>query len=500
MRSPSGTTALLARRGRPDPAVVAPLALLALLFARHWLLMGDYPTGIDPGNWLAFGAGLFGDGGKSSASAYPPLVPAAMHLGSRLADPMLVAKLVGIGSIVAVVGATYVVARAELGTWFALAAAALPATASVVMEPVAFGGYPQGYALAAMVGGVWLQSRYLESGSGRAAAGAAAALVAVAVTHHGLFPLALAAYGIAWSLWALSGREPRPIARRAATTAAIGAAGLLAFAPTFVAFSSSGYSPPINSGGIGIADALRQAFGGAQWLWIGVSVGGLSFLAIGSRRPTTLWLTAASLCTASLVMFLPTHEVRLLPPYTVGVALAAVLAGSELWRHQLHRAWSPAVWAVVVAAPLAAWPAVDAHAGGLYDYYRVADGALEDTASWLDEYGGEEGVVVRRSRHGWPLGWWFEGLTRSEVIVDSSSQWLGFEDERSNASLATRFSEPGVSAGDARQLAREHGVRLLVVLKREWIGWSSWLSDPDGGVSVAYENERYLVLDVADDP
>ena len=216
--APRGAQPLLAR-------IAAPVALLAALATWQWMRIGDYPTGIDPGNWFAFGGALFGEAGKSTAGVYPPLIPAAMHLARVAVDPMLAAKVIGIGSLLAVALAVYIVARPGAGRPFALAAALLVATSEPVLETVAFGGYPQNYALAALLIAVQAALRYLDRGERRLAMVAAVALLTVALSHHIYFLLASAVLGVAWTLW-LTRRPPPLVAlRRSAVLALLVAIG-----------------------------------------------------------------------------------------------------------------------------------------------------------------------------------------------------------------------------------------------------------------------------------
>ena len=73
--------------------------------------MGPFAPGLDPGNWFALGRGLFDAPGKSTEAAFPPLVPAIMHLGRLFLPEMVLAKMVAVGSVLLIVFATYIVAR-----------------------------------------------------------------------------------------------------------------------------------------------------------------------------------------------------------------------------------------------------------------------------------------------------------------------------------------------------------------------------------------------------
>src|SRR5687767_9455103 len=87
------------------------MALLGLLGVRRWIQMGPFVPGLDPGNWFAIGRGFFDEPGKSTEAAFPPLVPAIMHLGRLVLPEMVLAKAIAVGSVLLIVLATFVVAR-----------------------------------------------------------------------------------------------------------------------------------------------------------------------------------------------------------------------------------------------------------------------------------------------------------------------------------------------------------------------------------------------------
>lgn len=479
--------------------VLAPVALLALLAAHRWTQMGDYPTGIDPGNWFAFGKQLFGDGGKSTASAYPPLIPLLMHLGRAVADPMVVAKVAAVGSLLAVVLAVYVVARTAMIPWFALAAAAFVALSSVINEAVAFGGYAQNVAFAFLLVAAWLEAKYLETGRLRFGAGAAAALAATAATHHVYFLLACVVLAAVWLAWITERPQLRIVAVRSLYSLGFVGFAALWFLPTLLALREFGYMPPVNANAVNIEAALRQAFAGLSWPAAAVSVGGLAYLVIAiRRRQEAAWKVAAGLCAVSLVALAATGEPRLIPLFIGGTTLAAGLALQRIWELTRDRSWGGVALAVPVVALAVAWPFADARAAEQYRFYAVADEPLQVAAAWIQEHHGDGLVVTRHDRFGWPVGWWFEGLTDADIAVGSNVKWLGFPDERERALLAERFFEQGMSGHAVTELAAETGVDLLVFRKWEWIGWERWLSEPSPAVSVAFDDGEFMILDVRD--
>jgi hypothetical protein len=480
--------------GESVVARVAPIILLAAIAGRRWWQQGDPPSGPDGGQWLAFGRGLFGEG-RSTPGAYPPLVPFVVHALQSVVGPMLALRLVAVASLLAVTIVVYAVAREALGSGLAAAVAATVGLSSALTEPAAFGGYPQHVAFAAILLAAWRLAHYLASGGRRDLAATALALVAAALAHHVYFPLALLVTAVVWGLWVPTVRHRRRLLRRSlgATGAALVAAA--AFLPTVVAFRSVGYAPPLTGAAGGVLDAFRYGTRESPWLWAVILAGGVVSLVATARRRSTTWQVAAALTLVALPLFAATAQVRLLPPLLTGACLGVGLGIRTL--HQNRRTpWGSLAAAAALALPILLWPAADAAAGDYYRYYRVADVSLVRAAAAVDRFDPAGLVVVRHDRRGWPLGWWFEGLTEARIAVGSDPRWLGFPAERDRAGLAGRFFDAPLTGDELAALAAETDASLLVVRKWEWIGWQRWLDEPDPVVDVLYDDDRYLVLEL----
>ena len=477
-------------------AWLLPVVAIAGVAGRRWWQLGGYVSGLDAGQWFAIGRGLFGEG-RSTSGAYAPLVPLLLHAGRTVAEPMTVARVAAIASLAAVMGATYLVARGGMGTWFAAAAAATVGMAGVVAEPVAFGGYPQHVAFAFLLLAAHALGHYLEDGRRRALAASAAGLAGAALSHHVYFPLACLVAATVWATW-FTTRPPRSTVRRRTLGSAIAiAVGVACFAPTAVAFRAAGYDPPLDAGGLGFGEVLRYGFREAPALWATILIGGGAGLALTvRRRRQAVWQVAAALTVVPLALLPLTPEVRLLPPLATGATLGLLLALHELRARGRGAAWGTLPVAAALALPLLLWPRADAQAADFVAYYRVVDRSLLDAAAAVDERAGDGQVVVARSRRGWPVGWWFEGLTDARIVVGSDEQWLGFPEEREQARLAHRFFAGRHSGPEVAALARETGVELLVFRKWEWIGWDRWLAEPDPVVEVVFDDGEFMVLDL----
>lgn len=479
-------TALVAR--------VLPVVVLGVIAGRRWWQQGDLPSGPDGGQWLALGRGLFGDG-RSTTGAYPPLVPLVVHALDRVVGPMLALRLVAVGSLLAVTVVVYAVARDGLGPSLAASVAATIGLSSALTEPAAFGGYPQHLAFAALLVAIWRLTHYLACGRRRDLAVTALALVATALAHHVYFPLALLVATTICGVWAPTVRHRRRLLRRGFAAAAAGMVAVSAFLPTVIAFRAAGYAPPLTTGAGGVLDAFRYGTRESPWLWVAILGGGaLALVATAGRRSTT-WQVAVGLSLTGLPLFAATAQVRLLPPLLTGATLGIGLGLRALLERRRASGGRLATVAAV-ALPLLLWPGADAAAVAYYRYYRVADAALVRAAAAVAARDPAGLVVVRHDRRRWPLGWWFEGLTDADIAVGSDPRWLGFPAERERAALAGRFFDTPLTGAQLTELAAETGVGLLVVRKWEWIGWQRWLDERDPVVTVVYDDDRYLILEL----
>nr|MBA2520787.1 glycosyltransferase family 39 protein [Chloroflexia bacterium] len=233
--------------------------------------MGPLPTGLDGGQWLALGRGLFGDG-RSTAGAYPPLVPLLTELIGSLTTPGTTLKLIAIGSLLATLVSIYLVARDRLGPWLGLAVVATIGPASAVTEPVAFGGYPQQLAFAFLLLATWVLARFLDSGRLTWLIAAGIGLAGAALTHHIYFPLALGASGLIWLLWLRTRPGPTDRNRRTLGVLAVAAVSLACFAPTAIAFVTASYVPPLDTSGLDPWSAVQYGTREATWIWLAIAI------------------------------------------------------------------------------------------------------------------------------------------------------------------------------------------------------------------------------------
>ncbi len=474
---------------------LGPVVLFGMIAGRRWQQFGGFVSGCDPGNWFAFGRRLFGDGGKSTAGAYPPLVPTLLFIGQRVADLMIVARIVSLGSLIAVMAATYFVARQGTSRWFALATAMTVGLASIFSSTVAFGGYPQNYALAFGMLAAYAFACYLETAAIRHLLGATAALVAAAISHHMYFAISCAFIAVVWGIWLTTKPSWGAVLRRTCGSLFVGACGMACFIPTFLLLKQDGYGAPINIGRLNFPVAIHSSIREAPSLWLAVFTTGLLFIGISYKeRFTALWKVQTALMIAPLALFAVTREPRLIPPILIGASLAMGSALHTLWLDSRGTAWVGIPLLLAAIVPVLLWPLSDAKAGEDIAYYRVADHSLIRTADWINAHPTHGLVVIRQSARGWPVGWWFEGLTHANIVVGSNLKYLAFPGERDHAALANQFFDQQRTTKQARQFAAETGVSFLVFKKWEWIGWQAWTAETDPALKIVFDDGEYMIV------
>lgn len=486
-------------RWLPPAVAVLGLALLAVYRLSE---MGSLPTGVDGGNWLAIGRAFPAEGDLPNGGAYPPLVPVTARLLSVPLEPQEGIRLLAIASVLAVVAAILVVGWKEAGWWPAMLAAAVVALGRPVNEPLAFGGYPQNFALAGCLLALWLLAAAAIRPAIKTIVPAAAAFVAVALSHHAYFLFASASAAILLVLLALAGGWwRRPFGHGRGWLALPLAAGMLAFAPTFLALQRSGYEPAINVSQTSLVGALEYSFRGAEWLWVSLWAAALigPILALRSRSfpahsPLALAMTA--MVVTATGAFAVTAEPRLLPAIAVAAPISCA-AWIGAWREQISPQWMTVLVAAPISVLIFAFPAQDRVMRDDFAYYRVIDRDFVAAAKWADAHPTGGVTAVRADAREWPVGWWWRGLTDSPAMVGSNPKWLSFEAERGEAAaVAQIFGQP--TPGGAVRLARRQGVTRLVAPAHDWIGWQQWLEQGDDGLSLAYCNESIVILDVSE--
>ena len=438
---------------------IAAIGAIAIVRALVLFTPGA-PSGIDGGNWLAFGT--FARPGM----VYPPLLP--------LAFAALVAA-VGAPLATAVAGAAAAAAPAiailAVLTWAgrpaAGAVAALVVAARALGEIAAWGGYPQPIATAAALIALVALAAYLLGVSRIALATFAISLsVVVATSHLIAVPTAGAiALELGGAALVYRGRAARPIAAGVALT-------LLPFvvlAPTYAAlFSTLGDG----GGGIQLADAERVL--GLGWpvylavlilVPLGLALTGrrASIAAALTARDRALAAAASAAATSWILAYAVTGEPRFLHDMAVlalfGIAAFVPFVRVAIREQRGRRALMVGALAVVVlltATGLAVFPDQVA-------FYRILTTDRFSAIEWLADHAppGPRSILVA-DLSGVPVGWWTEGMVGQEALFASDLRWLRFATERDRAKMANallyRSGFPGLASVSA---IRQAGVQYV---------------------------------------
>jgi hypothetical protein len=260
-----------------------------------------------------------------------------------------------------------------------------------------------------------------------------------------------------------------------------------------------GYDPPIDASGWSLETAFRFSINDALRFWIAIFIAGALYIALTvRRRDQPLWQVATALMVVSGGLFLATKELRLMPPLIVGSTFGVGLALQSVWLRTRDTAWGGLPLAMAAALPMILWPLSDVKATNLNYYYseRVLDGGVLDAAEFVDQHHGDGIVAVMQNRRGWPIGWWFEGLTSAKIAVGSPERWLAFPKERENARLANQFFQRRLTGAEVVELAARTNVDLLVFRKEDWLGWEAWTAEPSPRVMVVYDQNEFMIVDV----
>ena len=417
-------------------ALVGLAAIGAIAILRALVLFAPgAPSGIDGGNWLAFGT--FGRPGM----VYPPLVPAVFAALVAVIGAPLATAVAG-----AAATAAPAVAILAVLTWARHpAAGTLAAVAVVASRPIgeiaAWGGYPETTATAVALVALVALAAYLRDGS-RVALGSFAVSVAAAVaTSHlvavptaGAITLMLGGAAVAYRWRAL-----RPIAVAAAFT-------ILPFAvlaPTYTALFAT-----LGGGGSGIQPADVERVLGPGWpaylavlilLPPGLALAGGRPSVVGtlSSRDRVLGAAVSAAAITWVLAYVVSGEPRLLGEMGVlalfGIAGFVPLTGAVVDGARGRFALAAGAFVVVIALTatgLSAFPDQVA-------YYHVLTGDRFAAIEWLAANAPPKSrSILVADLGGVSVGWWTEGMVGREVLFAADLRWLRFASERDRATLA----------------------------------------------------------------
>jgi hypothetical protein len=477
------------------PLAIGLAALIAVAVVRGLVLWGPAPSGIDGGNWLAFGT--FSRPGL----AYPPLVPVLFATLSELVGPVAATAVAGgVASGVpalAVLGVAAWAGRAELGAIAAL----LVVTSASVGEAVAWGGYPQplatGFAVVALVA----LAAWLRGGSRLALAVLGAAFAGVFATSH----LVVAPTALAGAIMAVHAAWKDFRWRRRVLGAALAAApAAVLLAPTYLSLLGT-----LDVGPAGEVDLARIL--GPAWLaYVALLVAVPAAVIIPALRPGTVTdvsgpragsirsragsirSAAAAACGAWGVLILVTREPRLVHDVATLVPFAIVALAPALRLPTAGRAASSVIAAAVMAGAVMAGAGLAAFPGQAA-YYRVLTPGDVAVLDWLDRQAIGSNRLLVADRRGVPLGWWAEGWTGEQALFASDLRWLRFAAERNRARLANELLyDSSFPAGVSSARLAEAGIRFVYLPSGSAFGIDP--ASPPTGWEVAFSAADAVVL------
>lgn len=471
----------------------AAFAAVAVTFVR-WRQMGPLPTGLDGGEWLAIGRGLAGGHHRVTDGAYAPLIPLSMHGLTLMMAPTTAVLIIALGTFAAFMLSLVGVSIRTCGPWITAGLVLAASNATSVSEPLAFGGYPQQFAFAAVLAGLYGFSSAILTGSRPAWAISAGGFALAALSHHIFFPLGVCAAVAASLIWCV---QAGTLHRRRRAMIALGslAPGVALAIPTLIAFRSAAYAPPLDAAPFTLAEAWRYSTREAILLWTACTLVAPFALWMTRKEPSPAWYLASGLLAASGAGFLLSAEPRMVSPLVVSVLLAVALVLAQC-RDPATRAIFFRIAAIGLLA-LVIWRG-NGEAQAFFRFYRVLDRSTLLASRAIESANVPGAVAVRADSRGWPIGWWYEGLTTADVIVGSDPRWLGFPVERDAAATVAAIFDGTLTPSLLRNQAQATGISLLACRKWDWIGWERWLAAPRPAVEVVFDDDVTLVLRVID--
>ena len=463
--------------------------IAVVITLQRMMQMGPWPSGLDGGEWLAIGRGLLGGVGRSTEGAYAPLVPITVASLARMIGEVDAVRAMAAGSLVAVLLAVALVCTRGERLWIGPVAVVIVGSSATVSEPLAFGGYPQNVALAGTVLAVAGTAGWLATEQRPWLIAAAVGGITAALSHHLYGMVAVVGMAMVTGLQVIADRRvPR---ERWVVAVVVIASSVGCLLPTLLAFRHAGYAPPLSAGSTTRLEAWAYGMREAPWVWV-VLVSAAVVVTIRGARGGSSWRTRAGAVMAmgGLAGFAFTTEVRVLPLVVLGTVLilAEGLAVLEVPRYPmvLPAAVIVCAWWISIAGTR--------EAKGFFAFYQTLDGSMLAAAEVIDKETFPGAVAAQADARQWPVGWWYEGLTTTPIVVGSNPRWLGFPDERVRADVAAHLFDGSLTSDALRSAATEAGVGGFVIRKWDWIGWQRWLDAENPAVEVVFDDNEIVAL------
>ena len=487
-------------------------AAAAVAVYRAWILArSGTPAGIDTGNWLAFGHGLFGDDVKPDGLAYPPLIPFLVAAAVKMFGAAPGVAIVGATSALMPAAAAFLALRwGGLGPWAAVAAVVLALPA--VGEMTAWGGFPQLMAAPFVVAFLWLLDRSLRSPDTPTLLGAATAgALVLAASHFAAIGAAVAALTIVVNRFVIPPvGHPGEVFRR--TVAVVGLTALFSLpltivyvrlVPAIVATRTNGLA----AGMIGL-DRLPSRFaeihGAATPLLLLGLLAAVVAIVVPRGSRDALWSVNAALLTGMMAAFLLTREPRVLYEAPLVAAVGLGTCAREILRTTSdgRRRLIAAAMVIGVSVTVLVTAVI-----GLNEFpqqrraYAIVNDDLLVALDWLRTETPEDSVIGVPSLDSAPLGWWVEGLAERRTLAVIASEWTVFPEERRISARAIQVFdalEEDIAAG--LREARRRGVDYLLIPTRSPTYQLMKLHFATEDVRPSFANEGAVILQVPGAP
>ena len=476
---------------RPSGAAAGFVALLAMIILRLVVLASPVPSGIDSGNWLAFGTFV------RPGVAYPPVVPSLLALLTSAVGPASATTAAGV--IALCVPALVVLA---IALWSdqpiaGVIAALAIAGSGALGEAVAWGGYPQVIAVGTAVGALAALAAFYERGGRRFLAAYWLLFAGTAATSHLEAVPALAAAGLVTAWYVPSSGRLGLV--RALAVAIVSALTMLALAPTYLALIATlGAVPPSPVDVTRILGPVWPLYVVALAVGLTCTVALLLLRRGGHPEPEqqvrALLVAAAAATCAWAVALLISGEGRLLYDATVIAPFSLMASAPMLQRKLRNRQGSiPLTVTAIGAAALVAGTGLNAFPDQVA-YYRVLTPGSLAAMEWLARQSSlQDGDIAVADVGGAPLGWWTEGIVHHETLYASDLRWLRFPSERTRARKANALLyASGFPMGASASRAEADGVHYVLLPQASAFGVSP--GSPPPGWRIAFASGNAVVM------
>jgi hypothetical protein len=499
------------RRFSLDSMLVVDASFAVFLFAiavLRWKVIDSLqvPSGLDGGNWLAFGHSLFGSHSRSASIVYPPVVPLVTVLLAGFLGPLKAVEVLAAVSSLAPAAGAYVLLRRFLGMPAALVAGLL-APAATTGEAAAWGGYPQLLGLGLMALLLWALTLLIDDRKARWLIATSLLLFLTVATSDLIGVAAIASTFIfVVARFLLLPRVERPSVKLIGFAAIVAIVPLLALAPTYLSLvggvlqneatnTSNQHLTAAN-----VLPILNNLFKDNPAFWylaVLAALGSPVLIMVRYSRP--LAVTTAALLLPPIAALLVLRESRFFFLLPIGIATGLGACWS-LFREPQRVNYRFDRIAIPIAAALLAIETILGMAAfpQQVDWYAAITPAEVTALHQLDGIaprGASLAVSPGADQQGWPIGWWVEGLLDRPTYYASYPQWLNFQDERRRSAIANQMFSASEGLSGAVRLARANNISFIVVAT-QWPGYQAWFSEnaPLEGARVVIENDSMLVI------